>query len=211
MTAEVSDGTLRFAAGSLVVITGLPGAGKSTLLARLYGLTGEEIAPVAVGAVRVIDSGQSRNRWARSLAWVAKPVRTLVVYLTHVSRIARMLADGHSVVAHNRGAWAHVLYGFAWLARRYGREFHLVLLDVEPETALAGQRVRGRVVAPGTFARHCRRWRRLIGQVRSGKPGPATSVTVLDREAADAVRGIVFVEWKVVAAGSPGRGGRSRP
>ncbi len=210
MTAEVSDGTLRFAAGSLVVITGLPGAGKSTLLTRLYGLTGEEIAPVAVGAVRVIDSGQSRNRWARPLASAAKPVRTLVVYLTHVSRIARVLAAGHSVVAHNRGAWAHVLYGFAWLARRHGREFHLVLLDVDPDTALAGQRVRGRIVAAGTFDRHCRRWRRLTGQVRSGRSDPASSVTILDREAADSVRGFVFVEQEAVAAGRPVRGGASR-
>ncbi len=37
---------LRYPAGSLVLVAGLPGAGKSTLLNRLYGLNGEETAPV---------------------------------------------------------------------------------------------------------------------------------------------------------------------
>ncbi|MFI6388524.1 AAA family ATPase [Nonomuraea sp. NPDC050547] len=193
-----SGEALRYPPGSLVIFTGLPGAGKSTLLTRLYGLTGDEHEPVAVGPVRVIDSRQSRNRWGRRLSWAPKPVRTFVVYVGHVSRIGRELAAGHSVVAHNRGAWPHVLHGFAWLARRRGRPFHLILLDVDPRTALEGQHARGRVVPAATFDRHSRRWRRLLAQVRAGSPGPAASATVLDRAAADALRALVFEDVPTV-------------
>ncbi|MFI6295034.1 AAA family ATPase [Nonomuraea sp. NPDC050790] len=195
-----SDEALRYPPGSLVVFTGLPGAGKSTLLTRLYGLTGDESEPVAAGRVRVIDSRQSRNRWAGRLVWAPKPVRTFVVYVGHVTRIGRELAAGHAVVAHNRGAWPHVLHGFAWLARRRGRPFHLILLDVEPRTALAGQHARGRVVPAATFDRHSRRWRRLVAQVRGGSPGPAASATILDRAAADALRALVFDDMTAVGA-----------
>ncbi|MEV0581731.1 AAA family ATPase [Nonomuraea sp. NPDC050310] len=188
-----SGGSLRFPAGSLVILTGLPGAGKSTLLRRLYGLTGQEAGPVAAGPTRVIDSGQARLRWARTLAWAPKPVRTFVVHCTHLSRIARNLAAGHSVVAHNRGTWSHILYGFAWLARRHGREFHLIMLDVDAATAMEGQQVRGRVVPRATFDRHAQRWRVLVRRARAtGALAPATGVTVLDRAGADRVTELSF-------------------
>ncbi|GAA0914106.1 AAA family ATPase [Nonomuraea longicatena] len=198
MTSQLSEETLTFPAGSLVVLTGLPGAGKSTLLHRLYPLTGRESAPVAFGPVRVIDSGQGRNRWKRLLAGAPKPLRTFAAHATHLTSIARTLAAGHSVVAHNRGAWPHVLHTFAWMARRSGVQFHLVMLDVDPVTALAGQRDRGRVVARATFGRHCRRWRALVARARTGSLPPAHSVTVLDRRAADALRAIRFVESECI-------------
>ncbi|GAA3805701.1 AAA family ATPase [Sphaerisporangium flaviroseum] len=183
---------LRYRAGSLVLLAGLPGAGKSTLLARLYGLNGDERVPVAAGDVRVVDSRQSRNWWARYLGPVPSRVRTPVVHATHVARIARAVLRGHAVVAHTRGTWPHILYGFAWLARSRGAAMHLILLDIPPQTARAGQHSRGRVVTAATFARHCRRWQVLMRRARAGGLPPAASVTVLDRDAADRLSDIRF-------------------
>ncbi|MFG1945976.1 AAA family ATPase [Nonomuraea sp. NPDC048826] len=183
---------LSYPARSLVIITGLPGAGKSTLLGRLYPLTGAETAPVRAGGVTVVDSMQSRLRWAGPLAWVPKPVRTAVVFATHVLRVRAALRRGESVVAHNRGCGPLVLRGFALLARRAGAGFHLVILDVPAGTALAGQRARGRVVPPRTFARHRRHCAALLARALSGDPAPAATARVLDREAAGRLAGIRF-------------------
>ncbi|MDP9841986.1 AAA family ATPase [Streptosporangium lutulentum] len=188
--ASVED--LNYPAGSLVLLAGLPGAGKSTLLDRLYGLRGDEREPVRDGEAQVIDSRQSRNWWARYLGPIPPRARIPIVHATHVWRIARALLGGHSVVAHTRGTWPHILYGFAWLARRVGSEVHLILLDVEPRIAREGQLSRGRVVTDATFARHCRRWRVLIARAHSGSLPPATGVVVLNRPAADLLRAIRF-------------------
>lgn len=185
---------LRYPAGSLVLLAGLPGAGKSTLLDRLYGLHGDEREPVRAGEVRVIDSRQSRNWWARYLGPIPPRARIPLVHTTHVVRIGRALLKGHGVVAHTRGTWPHILYGFAWLARRVGAEVHLILLDVEPRAAREGQLARGRVVTSTTFARHCRRWRVLIDRTRAGVISPADGVTILDRPGADLLRAIHFDE-----------------
>jgi predicted kinase len=183
---------LNYPPGSLVLLAGLPGAGKSTLLDRLYGLNGDEREPVRAGEARVIDSRQSRNWWAPYLGPIPARARTPLVHATHVWRIARAVSRGHGVVAHTRGTWSHILYGFAWLARRVGSEVHLILLDVEPRAARAGQLSRGRVVTATTFARHCRRWRVLVERARSGALPPADGVTLLDRPAADRLTAIRF-------------------
>ncbi|MBC6462850.1 ATP-binding protein [Actinomadura sp. HBU206391] len=183
---------LRYPARSLVLVAGLPGAGKSTLLLRLYQLQGDETEPVVAGGVRVIDSRQARNWWARYLGPIPPRVRTPLVHATHVWRISRALLGGHAVVAHTRGTWPHILHGFAWLAHRRGTDLHLILLDVAPTIARAGQFSRGRVVTATTFARHCRRWQVLIERTRAGALPPAASVTVLDRAAADQLDGIHF-------------------
>lgn len=192
---EVDPGpSLRYPAGSLVLVAGLPGAGKSTLLNRLYGLHGDETAPVCAGGVRVIDSGQSRNWWARALRPLPVRLRTPLVHATHVWRIGRAIRAGHGVVAHTRGTWPHVLRLFAWMAHRRGNDLHLILIDVDPATARAGQYARGRVVTAATFARHCRRWRPLIARARGGGPlPPAAGVTVLDRDTADKLQAIRFI------------------
>ncbi|MET8988366.1 AAA family ATPase [Nonomuraea wenchangensis] len=185
-------GAVRYPPGSLVILTGLPGAGKTTLLRRLYGLHGAESAPVARGAVVVIDSYQSKQRWAGRLGWAPQPVRRAVVFATHLARISRALASGRAVVAHNRGCAPSVLRGFDQLARWHGARLHLLLLDTAPETALAGQHERGRVVAARTFARHQRRWEELMARVRSGDPAPAAVARVIDRNAAALLEAIVF-------------------
>lgn len=183
---------LGFPARALVLVAGLPGAGKSTLLARLYGLRGDETHPVVSGGVCVIDSRQARNWWARRL-WALPPRAQIpFVYTTHVWRIARALTAGRAVVAHTRGTWPHLLHGLAWLARRRGASLHLVLLDVPPEVARAGQVARGRMLTPAVFARHCRRWRRLVARARRGTLPPARTVTVLDRPSADRLTAFRF-------------------
>ncbi len=190
--ARQSADPLRYPAGSLVILTGLPGAGKSTLLTRLYGLTGTERAPVTAGGATVIDSMQSRLRWAVPLRRAPKPVRTAVVFLTHLWRIHAALRDGRSVIAHNRGCGPVVLRAFAWMARRAGADFHLLLLDVAPEAALAGQHARGRVVPERTFARHRRRCRKLLARARAGQAAPADGAYVLDRADANVLPSIRF-------------------
>ncbi|GAA5055323.1 ABC-type phosphate/phosphonate transport system ATPase subunit [Thermocatellispora tengchongensis] len=189
-TQDLED--LRYPPGSLVLLAGLPGAGKSTLLDRLYRLTGTETEPVRAGDVRVIDSRQSRNWWSRYLRPINPRLRTPIVHTTHVWRIVRELLRGHAVIAHTRGTWPHILYGLSWLARRAGAQAHLILLDVDADTALRGQRDRGRVVAAPAFARHRRRWNRVMAQARSGSLPPAESVVILTRASADRLRAIHF-------------------
>ena len=185
---------LRYPTGSLVLFAGLPGAGKSTLLNRLFELRGDETAPAPAGDVLVIDSRQSRNWWARFLRPLPVRLRTPMVQTTHVWRIARAIWTGRSVVAHTRGTWPHILHFFAWMARHRGNDLHMVLIDVDPETARAGQFARGRVVTPATFARHCRRWRPIIDRARGGDGlPPASGVTVLDRDTADKLEAIHFI------------------
>ncbi|WP_344891836.1 ATP-binding protein [Actinomadura meridiana] len=184
---------LCYPAGSTVLLAGLPGAGKSTLLDRLYGMRGDETAPVPAGDVRVIDSRQSRNWWARFLRPLPVRLRTPIVHATHVWRIGRAILAGHGVVAHTRGTWPHILRFFALLARWRGNRLHLILLDVDPGTARAGQIARGRVVTTATFARHCRRWYPLVDRARGGETlPPAAGVTILDRDAADGLKTIHF-------------------
>ncbi|MFD0734565.1 AAA family ATPase [Planotetraspora mira] len=191
--APSSIDDLHYPARSLVLLAGLPGAGKSTLLRRLYGLRCDETEPVPDGrGAWVIDSYQSRNMWAPYLGPIPPRLRTPLVHATHVWRIARAMTRGQAVVAHTRGTWPHLLHGFAWLARRSGTQMHMILLDVEPDVALAGQRIRGRTVTRVAFARHRRRWRALIRQARTGALPPADSVTVLDRPAADTLGAIRF-------------------
>ncbi|GAA3236248.1 AAA family ATPase [Actinocorallia longicatena] len=192
MTSAEPDRELIYPAGSLVLLAGLPGAGKSTLLRRLYGLDDEETAPVAAGGALVIDSKQSRNWWAQYLGALPRRARIPFVYSTHVWRIGRSLTRGEAVVAHTRGTWPHLLYGFAWLARRLGTGLHLILLDVPPQTALDGQHARGRILTSRAFAWHVRRWAKLIVRARTGSMRPATTVTVLNRADADKIRTIRF-------------------
>jgi energy-coupling factor transporter ATP-binding protein EcfA2 len=188
----VREKSLSYPTRTLVILTGLPGAGKSTLLCRLYGLTGKENEPVSAGGATVIDSMQSRLRWAGDLRWAPKPVRTLVVFVTHLSRIRAAVRAGGPVIAHNRGCGPIVLRSFAWMARRSGAGFHLLLLDVAPQDAMAGQRERGRVVPERTFARHRRRCRALLARARAGRPAPAAGAHVLDRRGADLLTAIHF-------------------
>ncbi|QES08497.1 ATP-binding protein [Streptomyces venezuelae] len=174
---------LTFAAGDLVVVSGLPGSGKSTLMKRAAG-----------GAA--IDSQDARERWdARLPRFLPYAVYRPLVRLAHYAGLRRALRSGAGVVVHDCGTQSWVRGWLAREARRRGRSLHLVLLDVAPDTAREGQRARGRGVSAYAFARHRRAVGRLVAAAESGRlPHGCASATLLDREAADTLRKIGFRE-----------------
>ncbi|MFE9095364.1 AAA family ATPase [Streptomyces sp. NPDC007264] len=172
---------LTFRAGDLVVITGLPGSGKSTLMRR------------AVRGTR-IDSQDTRDRWDTRMAGVLPyAVYRPLVRLAHYAGLRRALRAGTGIVVHDCGTQAWVRGWLAREARRRGGTLHLVVLDVGADTALAGQRSRGRGVSRYAFLRHRRAMRRLLRSVERGRlPRGCGSAVLLDRDAADALRRIGF-------------------
>ncbi|WP_372445172.1 AAA family ATPase [Streptomyces verrucosisporus] len=176
---------LHFPAGDRVVVSGLPGSGKSTLIRRV----------VAEGdAVARIDSQDMRERWERRMpARLPYAVYRPLVRIAHYLALWRALASGAGVVVHDCGAQGWVRRWLARDARRRGRAVHLLLLDVPPEVALAGQAERGRGVSAYAFARHRRAVRRLVADAEAGRlPGGCVASVLLDRGAAGALRGVVF-------------------
>ncbi|MFD1662666.1 AAA family ATPase [Streptomyces caeni] len=172
---------LTFGAADLVVVTGLPGSGKSTLMRR------------AVRGTR-IDSQDTRDRWDTRLAGVLPyTVYRPLVRLAHYAGLRRALRAGTAVVVHDCGTQAWVRGWLAREARRRGGTLHLLVLDVGADTALAGQRSRGRGVSRYAFLRHRRATRRLLRSVERGHlPRGCGSAVLLDRDAADALRRIGF-------------------
>ncbi|MFE2373470.1 AAA family ATPase [Streptomyces sp. NPDC059398] len=176
-----SPHALVFAAGDVVVLSGLPGSGKSTLLRRAAGAYG-------------IDSQDTRDRWERRLPrllpyWSYRPL----VRAAHYGRLWRALRSGAGVVVHDCGTHFWVRALLARTARRRGSALHLLLLDVTPAMALAGQAERGRKVSAYAFARHRGA---VAGLVRAAErarlPAGCRSAVLLDREAAAVLRAIRF-------------------
>jgi predicted kinase len=176
---------LRFPAGDRVVISGLPGSGKSTLIDHTVAVDDR---------VRRIDSQDTRERWERRMpAFLPYGVYRPLVRLMHFARLRRALASGAGVVVHDCGTQGWVRRWLAADALRRGRGMHLVLLDVTPREALAGQAGRGRTVSGYAFLRHRRAVRRLLADAQAGRlPDGCASVVLLDRRAAAALRGLVF-------------------
>ncbi|MCX5194239.1 ATP-binding protein [Streptomyces sp. NBC_00249] len=171
---------LGFAAGDIVVVSGLPGGGKSTLIKR-----------AAEGG---IDSQDARERWeARMPGALPYAVYRPLVRAAHYWGLWRRLSSGASVVVHDCGTQSWVRGLLAGVARRRGRALHLLLLDTTAEEALSGQEARGRRVSAYAFARHRGAVRRLLGEAEAGRP-PAgcASATLLDRRSAAAVTQIAF-------------------
>ncbi|MFC9427973.1 AAA family ATPase [Streptomyces sp. NPDC056987] len=183
---------LVFDAGDLVVVSGLPGSGKSTLIRRAAEGGG-------------IDSQDARDRWARRMPSVLPyAVYRPLVRTAHYAGLRRALRSGASPVVHDCGTQTWVR---RWLAReavRRGRRLHLLVLDVPPETARAGQRERGRGVSGYAFARHRGAVRRLLAAVAAGRlPQGCASVVLLDRDAAGGLERIAFLDAPVLGS-APG-------
>ncbi|MEW2524440.1 AAA family ATPase [Streptomyces sp. NPDC047071] len=172
---------LVFAAGDVVVVSGLPGSGKSTLMRR------------AVAGPRV-DSQDTRDRWAaRVPRRIPYALYRPLVRLAHYAHLRRTLRAGTGVVVHDCGTQPWVRRWLARAAARRGATLHLLLLDVPAPVALDGQRARGRGVSRYAFARHRRTVGRLVRAAESGRlPRGCGSAVLLDREAAGALRALGF-------------------
>ncbi|MFJ9040271.1 AAA family ATPase [Streptomyces sp. NPDC102406] len=170
-----------FAAGDLVVLSGLPGSGKSTLMRRTV-------------TVRRIDSQDARERWAARLPrGVPYALYRPLVRIAHYAGLRRAMRSGASVVVHDCGTQAWVRRWMIRVARRRGAAVHLLLLDVPPETAREGQLRRGRGVSRYAFARHRRAVGALVTSTERGElPAGIESAVLLDRAATDALGGITF-------------------
>ncbi len=156
------------AARALVVVGGLPGGGKTTMVRRLLG--------DGVPGVASLDSEQVAARWRTGSRVPYRLVRPLV-HTQHRLRVLRALTGPAPVVVladpWTSRWWRPVVVG---TARAAGRAVRLVLIDVSPEDAAEGQRIRGRRIPEGRMRRHGLRWARLL---RSAVEGP--DVLVLDR------------------------------
>lgn len=174
-------------AGDRVVVSGLPGSGKSTLMRR-------STSPRDGHGLRLIDSQDVRERWARRLpAWLPYVVYRPVVRVAHYAGLWRALRSPASLLVHDCGRSAWVRRWLARDCRRRGRGLHLLLLDVPPRTALAGQVSRGRRVSRYAFAGHRRAMGRLVARVTAGRlPRGCRSVTLLDAETAQRLGALRF-------------------
>lgn len=166
---------MRVGRRSLVVLAGVPGAGKTTALAKLR----------ADADVAVLDSEQVRGR-LRHLVPARLPYRWYrpLVHVLHRSRIAwSCLSRSGPVLAHEpatRATTRGLLLLVAVLTRR---QRVLVWLHADPREALAGQRVRGRLIRPRSFLRHARRAERVHRLLRAGRrPRGWRNVLLLTRD-----------------------------
>ncbi|MEU0167677.1 AAA family ATPase [Streptomyces iakyrus] len=172
---------LLFGPRDLVAVTGLPGSGKSTLMRRTV-------------PGRRIDSQDTRDRWARRMPRaVPYALYRPLVRLSHYAGLRRALRTGEGVVVHDCGTQAWVRRWLAREARRRGGTLHLLLLDVTPEQALAGQRDRGRGVSRYAFLRHRAASTRLLRAVERGDlPSGCGSAVLADRDAVNTLQRIGF-------------------
>jgi hypothetical protein len=182
---------LRLPARAVLLVAGVPGAGKTTLLAR-----------VDTRGSRMLDPEAARDAYQRRLGRLPYRLWRPLVHARHYLSVVLALRAPAGLVVHEPGtrAWMRRLLVLA--AARAGRQAHLLLLEVSPQEALAGQRQRRRSLRRPAFERHWRRWRRLRRPGRLAGEGWA-SVRVIDRTAAGRLRRIEIPPGG--AADPPGR------
>ncbi|RLU96759.1 ATP-binding protein [Streptomyces griseocarneus] len=176
---------LRCDPGDLVVVSGLPGSGKSTLIRRAVP------ALDARGVVvHCVDSQDTRERLERRLPRrLPYAVYRPLARLAHYVALRRALRSGTSGVVHDCGERGWVRWWLGREARRRGACLYLVVLDVHPDVALAGQAARGRAVSARAFRRHRRAMGRLLSDVAGGRVLPGVgAVVVVDRGMARVLR-----------------------
>lgn len=186
---------------AVVVVAGIPGAGKTTLIDRV----------VDPGHAVIVDVERRRRtgRVPRS-----KPVRIAGHYRRIVGAV--LLRTDAFVVVHTRGTSVLGRRLVSALARVRKRPAHLVLLVAPAQEAVDGQKTRGRTIRAGEMGSYVRRFAGVVADHESIEHREGwTSVTVLDREAATAVRMLgpvrVGAERVPVVRASPSPPDPSRP
>ena len=163
-----------------VLVGGVPGSGKTTLLRSVADRPG----------VHVIDPDADRARLAAALpGWVPYRSYRALVHTLHYLRVllAILRAGGEMLVVHDPATRPRRRELLARFARWRGWDPVLLYLDVTAETALAGQRARGRVLDSASFARHWTRWgsqRPAVEAARGSWFGLWARVELVDREQA---------------------------
>lgn len=138
---------------TLIVLGGLPGAGKSTALRAL----------AADPDTTVLDPEQVAAALRQRLPGVPYPRYRPLVHTLHALRVLSALASGRSrtLVVHATATRTVPRHLLAAGARWCGWRPVLVLLEVDPGLARAGQVARGRVLGRARNDGHRRRWARL--------------------------------------------------
>jgi AAA domain len=180
LAALPDPAALRLPPAGMLVVAGVPGAGKTTLLSR-----------VDAAGSQILDPESIRGRYARWLSRLPYRLWRPLVHAEHYLRLLLALPGRAGLVVHETGtrAWRRRLLTFT--ASRFGRTAHLLLLDVNAETALQGQHRRRRVVRREAFWGHWRRWQAVRAALTiptAGQPCLATegwaSVRLIDRATA---------------------------
>ncbi|MGW1838739.1 AAA family ATPase [Streptomyces sp. NPDC002067] len=200
---EAVPGVLRYPAGAVVVVAGLPGSGKSTLLRRWSeqgdGACGE--VPRAAAGARVIDPRAVHLACEAVMPhWLPYAVYRPWARWRLLREVGAALRGDGPVLVHDCGSRPWLRRLLARGAARHGRTLHVVLLDVGAATALSGQRARARWVRRRVFARHCRGLNRLLRSLdRPAAPAalPAslsdvTSLVALDARTRERVAAVRF-------------------
>ncbi|WP_324188354.1 AAA family ATPase [Nocardia higoensis] len=193
---EVPDAIarLRYPRTAALVFAGVPGAGKSTALLRFFGSGATELHPPTGPDGRiVVDSQHARNRWTRRLHRLPYPLWRPVVQVAHFATIRRALRTATGpVIIHDCGTfrWSRRLIS-RW-ASAHTRSLHIIMIDVAPTVARAGQARRGRRSSGLFFDLHCRRWAELVGAVADSAPARAASVIIADRTVINRLTAITF-------------------
>lgn len=170
---------LRYAPDALLVIGGPSGAGKSTLAARVLAAP-----PLDADDIRASIAAE-RGVSVADVPWPVALARTRAGY------VRRLGAGEGAVVVATAVRRGHRL-GLAKDAAAAGVPCHLLMLDATLEQCRAGRTAQGEErISEGLFVHLVREWAAFRRELAADGPRDGVaSVTVLDRQAADALERI---------------------